>query len=110
MSLSSFRLPYREIPYVRRFGLRLVTQEFELYWVKREKPPQRRWKIFVPKRVVAKAHERNRLKRLVTEALRQLFATYKIQGNLLIIVKMPLPKIKTQDIKILLERELKGLG
>lgn len=62
--------------------------------------------VVVTKKVAPRAVDRNRIKRLVFESLRKLDM---IEGELVVVVKKNLAKLKTQEIQLKLKREISRL-
>ncbi len=62
--------------------------------------------MVVTKKVAPRAVDRNRIKRLVFESLRKLDM---LEGELVVVVKKNLAKLKMQEIQLKLKREISRL-
>lgn len=74
--------------------------EFKQFRVIFKKGSRLKAAIIVSKKVVPKAHERNRIKRVITEALR---TQLEIKGEVIIIVKENIAKLKTDQVAEILK-------
>lgn len=74
---KSARLPYYLSRSVMQKGKRLAGKYFDVFYVPVETSSQ--WLIITPKRLVAKAHDRNKIRRLVREKIKHVMPLLKSQ-------------------------------
>ena len=97
---KSQRLTPTLIAKVRRYGQRFENPQFLLMTYKGTPPIK--WCIQTPKQVIPKATARNRLRRIISEAIIAVSAQFTTGGYTIIKVKRPLTNLKTQDVTSLL--------
>ncbi len=103
------RLPFFHVQTVFKTGKIIQNDKIKLVWlIKNAGFP--RFSIQVSKKVYKKAVERNRSKRIISEALGCLVPHLKQPVDGLVIVKKPLEEYKTQDVKVVLRGLFTGTG
>lgn len=100
------RLPFAKSRDVFQKGKRISSTTITIFCLKRDNPSSR-WLILIPKKVAAKAVDRNRLKRIFSEAIVRLTPELKSIGDFVVRARSPLTKAKTQDAEEILREILK---
>lgn len=91
-----YRLPVVDFFSVRKFGKRTTTYFAEIITAPAKKT-ESRFLIQVPKKIVAKATQRNRIRRIVSEAIMQSLLLFRGSDVVIQIIKR-VPQYKTQDV------------
>lgn len=81
------RLPAYKIPEVLQKGSRQFSFLFTLFIVKQEQPALTRLTIIVPKKIDKRSSQRNRIKRLIREAVRDKLTKLKKGYDIIILAK-----------------------
>lgn len=99
MLTKKMRLSRRDAGAVFKKGTRYYSPLFTLIFFPDQKFKNTRWSVIVKKKNIPKAVDRNRIKRVTSETLRQIYARFKIPGAGLIIIDKLINKKHSSKIK-----------
>lgn len=103
---KKLRLSWIEAHLLAKKSKKAESLYFRLFYQK-DDTSNFQWFIRVPKRIVKKATSRNRIKRIIHEAIWQLNPKIKTSGKAVISVVKNTGDLKTQDVLLLLNEMLK---